>query len=215
MAFIKRVFRSWLFRIASTLLVLLGMTFYGLAEPRSSLGHVVFHTGYALPPTRSAFLGFYHWSLAEFVGGYLPSSIDQFLIDRLASCEGSAEETAIIDFQIKQSSARWGETASREHEIYQKQIIANVLPRLDDMSDEDAVSAMLLIESLRQRDPLSKGSFEGMMTHQSPNASTLNRPVFEEAKAKYKTWWGDGADWPAIRTIDPLAGTELKIWSMP
>ena len=131
------------------------------------------------------------------------------------SCEGSAEETAIIDFQIKQSSARWGETASREHEIYQKQIIANVLPRLDDMSDGDAVSAMLLIESLRQRDPLFKGSFDGMWEHQGPNVSTLNRPLFEEAKAKYKAWWSAGAAWPANRATDPLAGTGLKIWSMP
>ena len=196
------------------MLALLGLAFYGLAEPRTSLGHIVFHVGYALPPTRPAFLKFYHWSLAEFEGGYLPSSIDQFLIDRLASCEGSAEETAIIDFQIKQSSARWGEAASREHESYQKQIIAHVMPRLDDMSDEDAVSAMLLIESLRQRDPLFKGEFDGMRTHQD-GVSTLNRPVFEDAKAKYKAWWGDGTDWPAIRSVDPLAGTELKIWSMP
>jgi hypothetical protein len=212
---VKLLFRSWLFRAFAVLLALLGVAFYGLAEPRTSLGHFVFHAGYALPPTRPAFLGFYHWSLAEFEGGYLPSSIDQFLIDRLASCEGSAEETAIIDFQVKQSPARWGEAASREHESYQKQIIANVMPRLDDMSDEDAVSAMLLIESLRQMDPLFKGSFEGMRIHQGGNVSTLNRPVFEDAKARYKAWWGSGTDWPAIRTTDPLAGTELKIWSVP
>ena len=211
----KRLFRSWLFRAFAALLVLLGLAFYGLAEPRSSLGHLVFHTGYALPPTRPAFLGFYHRSLAEFEGGYLPSSIDRFLIDRLASCEGSAEETAIIDFQIKQSSARWGDAASSEHESCQKQIIANVMPRLDDMSDEDAVSAMLLIESLRQEDPLLKGSFDGMWNHQVGKVSTLNRPIFNEAKVKYKVWWGDGGDWPAIRSTDPLADTGLKIWSMP
>ena len=211
----KRILRSWLFRAFAALLVLLGLAFYGLAEPRSSLGHLVFHAGYALPPARPAFLGFFHWSLAEFEGGYLPSSIDQFLIDRLASCEGSAEETAIIDFQIKQSSARWGEAASREHEVCQKQIIANVLPRIDDMSDEDAASALLLVESLRLRDPLPKGSFDGMRTHQGGKVSTLNRPVFNDAKAKYKAWWGDGGDWPAIRSTDPLAETGLKIWSMP
>ena len=210
----KHIFRSWFFRIASALLILLGLAFYGLAEPRTSLGHIVFHVGYALPPTGSAFLKFYHWSLAEFEGGYLPSSIDEFLIHQLTPLEGSAEETAIIDFQIKQSSARWGRAASRMHETYQGQVIAHVLPRLDDMSDEDAVSAMLLIESLRQEDPLFKGSFDGMRTHQG-GVSTLNQPVFEDAKAKYKAWWGDGADWPAIRSTDPLAGTELKIWSMP
>ena len=214
MALLKLIFRSWIFRIASALLVLLGLAFYGLAEPRTSLGHIVFHIGYALPATRPAFLKFYHWSLAEFEGGYLPSSIDQFLIHRLTPLEGSAEETAIIDFQIKQSSARWGEAASRMHETYQGQVIAHVLPRLDDMSDEDAVSGMLLIESLRQEDPLFKGRFDGMRIHQGGNDS-LNRPAFNDAKAKYKAWWGDGADWPAIRTTDPLAGTELKIWSMP
>ena len=211
----KHILRSWLFRAFAALLTLLGLAFYGLAEPRSSLGHLVFHAGYALPPARPAFLGFYHWSLAEFEGGYLPSDIDQFLIDRLASCEGCAEETAIIDFQIQQSSARWGEAAARAYEVCQKQIIANVLPRLDDMSDEDAVSALLLVESLRLRDPLPKGSFDGMWNHQGPNDSTLNRQVFEQAKAKYKAWWRDGEDWPAIRSTNPLAGTGLKIWSMP
>ena len=215
MAFIKRIFRSWIFRITAVLLIFLGLAVGGLVAPRSSLGHIVFHVGYALPPTRPSFLKFYHWSLAEFEGGYLPSSIDEFLIHRLTPLEGSAEETAIIDFQIKQSSARWGEAASRMHETYQGQVIAHVLPRLYDMSDEDAVSAMLLIESLRQEDPLFKGSFDGMRTHQGGNVSTLNRPVFNEAKAKYKAWWGDGVNWPAIRSVDPLAGTELKVWSMP
>ena len=210
----KLLFRSKLFRIASALLVLFGLTFYGLAEPRTSLGHIVFHVGYALPPTRPAFLKFYHWSLAEFEGGYLPSSIDEFLIHRLTPLAGSAEETAIIDFQIKQSSARWGRAASRMHETYQGQVIAHLLPRLDDMSDEDAVSAMLLIESLRQEDPLFKGSFDGMWTHQGGNDS-LNRPAFNDAKVKYKTWWGDGTNWPGIRSVDPLAGTELKVWSSP
>ena len=174
----------------------------------------MFHVGYALPPTRPAFLKFYHWSLAEFEGGYLPSGIDEFLIYQLTPLEGSAEETAIIDFQIKQSSDRWGRAASRMHETYQGQVISHVLPCLDDMSDEDAVSAMVLIESLRQEDPLFKGRFDGMRIHQGGNDS-LNRPAFNEAKVKYKAWWGDGTNWPGIRSVDPLAGTELKVWSSP
>lgn len=74
---------------------------------------------------------------------------------------------------------------------------------------------MLFVESLRQEDPLFKGGFDGMRIHHGGGVSTLDSPAFNEAKSKYKAWWGDGADWPATRCADPLAGTDLKIWSMP
>jgi hypothetical protein len=94
-------------------------------------------------------LRFYTWSLREFEGGYLPPGIDEFLIDRLASSEGKPEETAIIDSHIRQGSGRWGESASRSHETFQKRRIDNIMSRLDGMNDLDAVSAMVFIESLR------------------------------------------------------------------
>ncbi|MFM2168624.1 MAG: hypothetical protein RIS79_2995, partial [Verrucomicrobiota bacterium] len=43
---------------------------YGIVEPRSSVGHVVFHAAYAFPPSRPAVLRFYTWSLRKFEGGY-------------------------------------------------------------------------------------------------------------------------------------------------
>lgn len=213
----KSLFRSKRFRVVAVLLVVIVhivgvLVWIGLAEPRSSLGHIVFHTGYAFPPTRPAFLNVYQWSLAEFEGGHLPSSIDTFLIDRLADCKGSHEETAIIDFQVRQGSGGWGESASRSHETYQGQIIANILPRLDDLSDWDAVSALLLVESLRREDSLGKGGFSGMWTY-SGGDSSLNRPAFEAAKARFQAWWGDGSGWPATRSVDPLEGTELEVYN--
>jgi hypothetical protein len=186
----------------------------GLVEPRSSVGHVVFHSAYAFPPTRPAVLRFYTWSLKEFEGGYLPPGIDEFLIDRLACSEGEPEETAIIDFQIRQGSGRWGDSASRSHETFQKQMIKNIMSRLDGMNDRDAVSAMVFIESLRRGNSLGKGGFVGMWTC-SDTACTLNRPAFDSAKESFRNWWGDGSNWPANRANDPLAGTELAIHSGP
>jgi hypothetical protein len=187
---------------------------YGIVEPRSAAGHVVFHAAYALPLTRPAVLRFYTWSLREYEGGYLPRSMDEYLIDRLAYCEGKPEQTAIIDFQIRQGSGRWGDSASRSHETYQKDMIANIMNRLDGMSDEDAVSAMVFIESLRRENSLGKGGFNGMWTY-SDTTFALNRPAFDAAKDSFRKWWGDGSGWPSIRANDPLANTELVIHSGP
>jgi hypothetical protein len=93
-------------------------------------------------------------------------------------------------------------------------MIANIMNRLDGMSDEDAVSAMVFIESLRRENTLGKGGFNGLWTHSGATFS-LNRPAFDAAKASFQSWWGDGSGWPAIRANDPLAGTELAIQSGP
>ncbi len=147
-------------------------------------------------------------------GGYLPPSIDEFLINRLAYCKGSPEESAIIDFQIRLGSGRWGESASRSHESFQHQMIANIMGRLDDMEDLDAVSAMVFIESLRRQDSLGKGGFTGLWTY-SGDSFALNRSAFEAAKERFRDWWSDGIDWPKIRPKDPLSGTDLAIHSGP
>ncbi len=210
----KRFLHSRLFRVLVCIGVFGLIVAGGIVEPRSSVGHGVFHSAYAFPPTRPAVLRFYTWSLREFEGGYLPPGIDEFLIDRLASSEGKPEETAIIDFQIRQGSGRWGESASRAHETFQKRMIDNIMSRLDGMNDLDAVSAMVFIESLRLGDSLGKGGFAGMWTS-SGTACTLNRPAFEAAKESFRNWWGDGSTWPGIRAKDPLAGTGLAILSGP
>ena len=186
----------------------------GIIEPRSSWGQKIFHSAYAFPPTRPAYLRFYQWSLKMFEGGYLPSNTDEYLIGRLPHCEGNPEETAIIDFQIRQGSGRWGRAASRSHETNQGQIISNIMRRLDEMQDQDAVWALVFIESLRREETLGKGGFTGMR-NSAGEAGSLNRPALDTAKQSFRTWWGDGSNWPAIRSSNPLSGTELEIHSGP
>ena len=210
----KRIFRSRLFIGTAVLFVLLGLVTGGLVEAGSPLGNIVFRAGYAFPPTRPAFLRFYQWSLAEFEGGYLPSRADEFLTNRLWHCEGTREETAIIDFQIRQGSLKWGDCAARCHETLQGKIISNIMPRLDDMPDNDALSAMVFIESLRRKETIGKGGFTGIFSY-NDNTATLNRSAFNNAKASFKDWWNDGNDWPELKNTDPLAGTELTIDSGP
>ena len=209
-----RIFCSRIFISLAVLFVLIGFITGGLVEPHSALGHIVFRTGYALPPTRPAFLRFYQWSIAEFEGGYLSSSVDEFLTNRLWKCEGTREETAIIDFQIRQGSLKWGDSACRSHEVLQGKIISNIMLRLDQMVDNDALSAMVRIESLRREDVIGKGGFTGMWTYKD-NINTLNRSAFNKAKASFKEWWNGGNDWPELKNTDPLAGTELTIDSGP
>ncbi len=82
------------------------------------------------------------------------------------------------------------------------------------MSDNDALSAMVFIESLRRKETIGKGGFTGMWTY-NDNAATLNRSTFNKAKAGFKDWWNGGNDWPELKNTDPLAGTELTINSGP
>jgi len=210
----RRFLQTRFFKVLVCLCILGIVVVGGLEEPRSSIGHIVFHSAYLFPPGRPAFLRFYNWSLKEMNGGYLPPSIDEFLIDRLAYCNGSPEESAIIDFQIRQGSGRWGDSASRSHESSQHQMIANIMGRLDDMDDPDAVSAMVFIESLRRQNTLGKGGFTGMWIY-SGDSFTLDRSAFEVAKERFRDWWSDGSAWPQIRSQDPLSGTELAIHSGP
>ena len=211
---IKRIYRSRLFKPAAVLFMLTGLVTGGLVEAGSPLGNIVFRAGYAFPPTRPAFLSFYQWSLAEFEGGYLPSRAYEFLTNRISHCEGTREETAIIDFQIRQGSLKWGDAACRSHEVLQGKIISNIMLRLDQMVDNDAVSAMVRIEALRREDVIGKGGFTGMWTYKD-NTDTLNRSAFNKAKASFKAWWNGGNDWPELKNTDPLAGTELTIDSGP
>jgi len=197
------------------MVLLLSLTMsIGLVEPRSSIGHAVFHIGYSLTSTRPVFLKFYQWSLWKFEGGYLPPAIDEYLIYRLSDCKGTPEETAILDFQIHQSSARWGFAAARSHEMYKAQMIANILSRIDSMSDSDATSALLFIESLRRDDPLGKGEFYYMWDYEK-GTRTVNQELFQIAKASFKNWWNDGKNWPSIKENDPLADTGIRIYTLP
>lgn len=210
----KRFLRSRIFKVLVCIGILGLIVAIGIVEPRGAIGRMVFKSAYAFPPARPAVLRFYTWSLKEFEGGYLPPGIDEFLIRRLAFCGDEPEETAVIDFQIRQGSGRWGGSASRSDDTRQKQMIANLMKRLDRMSDRDAVESMVFIESLRRETPLGKGGFAGMWTY-SNATFTLNRRAFDSAKEGFRKWWGDGEDWPGLRADDPLAGTGLSIHSGP
>lgn len=197
--------------------VLIGFVGYGLAEPRSSVGHIVFHIGYCFPATRPTFLSLYQWALRTGDGGYLPSSVDHFLANRLWQCKGSREFEAIIDFQIRQGSGRWGNAPSQLHESVRVMIIDSVMQRLDTMPRSEALSALVFVESLRRGSPLHKGSFAGMYTwNESGTRWLFKEDSFELAKTHFKAWWVESQLSSEERlTIDPLAGAELAIHEGP
>jgi hypothetical protein len=197
--------------------MLTGGTGYGLLEPRSPAGHLVFHMGYSFPPTRPTFLPFYQWTLSVGEGGYLPASIDQFLTDRLWESEGSREFTAIVDFQIRQDSGRWGEAPSQAHETLKIKIIDSVINRLDTMPTSDALSAMVFVESLRRGTTLRKGGFTSMyFWNESGTHLLLDVERFILANKCFKAWWLESKIPPKDRlVVNPLTGTELRIEDGP
>ncbi|MEM6886171.1 MAG: hypothetical protein AAF571_14175 [Verrucomicrobiota bacterium] len=211
-------------RICGLILILLlltglivGSIGFGLAEPRSSLGHIVFHVGYSIPASRPSFLSLYQWAIKKGEGGYFPSSVDQFLINRLWECEGTAEFDAIIDFHIRQNSSRWGDAPAEAHETLRIQIIVSIIPRLDNMTHYEAVSAMVLMESLRRGEPIHKGGFSGLHTwNHSRDSMILDQNKFSLAKQKFAEWWASERLTPKQKMmIDPLSATEFKIYDGP
>lgn len=194
-----------------------GVIGYGLvAEPRTPLGHALFHAGYLPSPTRPAFLRFYQCALRTGEGGYLPSAVDEFLTARLTDCAGTKEFDAIIDFQIRQGSGRWGEAPSRSYEALRIEIIDSVMRRLSAMSDGEALSAMEFVESLRRGTPLHKGGFSGMYAWDDSGRNlVLKREQFSLARDSFIRWWQSSYDPKTKLTRNPLEGTQLAIHDGP
>jgi hypothetical protein len=57
------------------LLVLLSIA-YGVVQPRSAAGKMIFRVGYVLPTCRPSFLRVYQWSLHKFNSDYYPKEVD-------------------------------------------------------------------------------------------------------------------------------------------
>lgn len=205
--------------LAVSLILILGVGVigYGLvAEPRTPLGHALFHAGYLLSTTRPSFLRFYQWALRTGEGGYLPSAIDEFLTDRLTDCQGTEEFVAIIDFQIRQGSGRWGEAPSRSYETLRIEIIDSVMRRLNEMSDSESLSAMEFVESLRRGTPLHKGGFSGMYAWDDSGRNlVLKRDQFTLARDSFMSWWQSADDLRTKLAKNPLEGTQLAIHDGP
>jgi hypothetical protein len=142
--------------------------------------------------------------------------VDEFLTDRLTDSKGTKEFDAIIDFQIRQGSGRWGEAPSRSYEALRIEIIDSVMRRLDEMSEVEALSAMEFVESLRRRTPLHKGGFSGMYAWDDSGRNlVLKREQFTLARESFQRWW-QSTDDPRIRlTKNPLDGTQLAIHDGP
>ena len=201
---------------AALVLCVLAYIGYGVTESSSSAGHVVFHVGYSLPVSRPLFLRYYHYSLRKFDGGYLPSSIDEFLCTRLRNCEGTSEWQAIIDFQIRQGSGRWGDGLSRTHDEMKRKIIGDIIHRLDTFSPDQAVNALVLVESLRRGNALHKGGFatRDLWTGEG-TTFILRMDRLAVAKDAFRRWWADGSAWPYNKIQDPLSGTGIAIHEGP
>jgi hypothetical protein len=189
---------------------------YGVVEPHSSPGHAIFQIAYSLPATRPAFLRFYQWSLREFNGGYLPGAIDEFLVTRLWSSPGTREWQAIIDFQIAQSSSRWGDSFSRVHDDLKQQIIGDIFHRLDTFPPRHAAEALLLVECMRRDDTLHKGGFSNLNLWTNDGTTATYHPErLATLKDSFRRWWADGVAWPANKNQDPLKGTNIAIYHGP
>jgi hypothetical protein len=213
-----RILKYKLLCIASLCLLGALVVGCGLVDPGSTLGRAVFHIRYAPEHSRPSFLQVYQRSLKEYAGGYIPTEVDAFLINRLSSCQGTPEWSAILDFQLAQSSSRWGDAASQADDALKKQIIAYLIPTLETIHPSDALKTMVFIESLRRNNSLHKGGFIARDFYDQPDLrgpSTLRRDQLALAINSFRRWWGDGTEWPQNKSSNPLEGTKIVIYSGP
>jgi hypothetical protein len=186
--------------VACAFIALLG---YGIVEPQTTVGHVTFCVAYAFPPTRPTILRFYHWEFAEFNGGYIPTSIDKFLANRLRQCGGTREWTGILDFHLAQTSWRWGNAITLTDDQTKGSIISDLMRRSEESPPDSAIRMLLLVESLRRGTSFSKAGF------MKPGVPI--EPLYPLIRERYKAWWADGSSWPANKTADPLNDTGIIV----
>jgi hypothetical protein len=207
--------RHWKKLTIAFVIIILGAGFvtYGVVEPQTTVGYVVFRSAYLFPPTRPSFLRFLNDSLRENNGGYVPSAIDQFLIDRLWQCKGSAEWQTIVDFEVRQTSARWGSALwFSENEQGKGSVIAYLIANLDKYSAEDAASAMVLIEALRRNEQLIKHDINIHYWDEEHQMYVWPQDKRAQATKLFRRWWGDGHQWPNNRSQNPLEGSGFEIY---
>ena len=197
-------------------IVILGAGFvaYGIVEPETTIGYLVFRSAYLFSPTRPLFLRFLTDSLRETNGGYVPSTIDQFLIDRLWQCKDSTEWQAIVDFEVRQTSARWGSAMwFSKNEQGKRTVISYLIANLDNYSAEDAASAMVFIEALRRNEQLIKHDINIHYWDEEHQNYVWPQDRRAQATELFRRWWGDGHQWPNNRPQNPLEGSRFEIYS--
>lgn len=204
--------------IVIAVLILAGFVGYGIAEPQTSAGHTVFRVCYSFPPTRATYLKWLTGSLRDWNGSYVPTTIDEFLVDRLLTSKQSKERNAIIDFEVRQSSARWGmamfSSPFSTDESAKGEVLEYLIRNLDSYQGEDAASAMVLIEALRRNEPLPKHDISGVHYWDKEGEQYVWPPERRaEAIKLFRAWWGDGRRWPNNKSQDPLAGSQFEIYS--
>jgi hypothetical protein len=205
--------KPWLIRTGVLFVGFLPYVAYGLVQPQSIPGNHIFHIGYFIPITRSSFLQFYKWSLREYNGNYLPSDINEFLIERLSKSTEREEWEAIVDFYIAMDSSRWHKNLLQLSDGLKKQIINNIFVRLDKLDRIQAIHALFLIECLRTGTVPYKGSFSNIWIYDDNGKFHINTKQFEIVNKSFRQWWGDGSKWPTNKIESPLKGTGTEIIS--
>ena len=189
---------------------------YGVIEPRSPVGHHVFHTGYLFPPTRGVFLRLYSWFLYKSESGTIPPAINAFIVSRLWQVENKPEWTGIIHFYLLQGPARWGDNLGMSTDSLKIKVISDLFQRFKFLTPEDQVDALLLIEYLRLDGNLHKGQFSSDSVY-SWNVKTRDWTYLPEGIAKahksFEEWWSIG--WPKNKNVNPLLGTGISIGGIP
>lgn len=181
--------------------------------PKSPVGLWLFRHTYEGSSDKAVVLRGLSDNLGAHHGGYIPSRLDAFFESRLATTHSSAEFNDVVDFYAFKAGGREGQRVFIWPSRVKEKAMASIISRLDNYSADEAASALVLVEDMRQGkdDNLFKAHLftdEPMKTNYS---LWLQQKGVPEAKARYRKWWNSYATWEEKVKHDPLANSYLHI----
>ena len=144
--------------------------------------------------------------------------LTSFLLTDCVDAKTPPSGKPIVDFEVRQSSARWGmamfSPPFSENDQEKGEVIGYLISNLDKYEPEDSESAMVRIEALRENNALTKCDISGIHFWDPKREQYIWRPDRRaQAIQLFCRWWGDGYQWPNNKSQDPFEGSKFEIYS--
>lgn len=183
--------------------------------PDLIVSDIIVETAYKGSFDKKAVLEFYSPVNRQVGGGYMSPGVDEFLCRQIENTNDKSEIAAIVNFYTIQAGGREGRCIYNGSEQAKQKIIAQLI---EDMNDDASFrSKMVLLEEVRRDKSLGKGLM-GIGRRETDNPSTPDEwrewkdQMPQVARQKYRDWWNSGLSWEDKKKVDPLAGTNIRVY---
>ncbi len=193
--------------------LLFGLHLLAFAAPDTSMGFALFQFTYKRSTDKAATLQNLDANLDAHHGGYIPDRVDAFFLQRLQTTNDDNEFNAIVDFYAFKAGGREGMRVYTWPVQVKEKTTASIISRLDSYKADQAASALILVEDMRQGKDNDLGKAH-LFTDEPVKTNYLvwlQQKGVPEAKILYRKWWNSYPTWEEKIKHDPLAKSHLHI----